>query len=42
MRAATKKNKSAKAKKAARAIHQANRAFYLTHGKRRKKPSKEA
>jgi hypothetical protein len=42
MSAATKKNKSAKAKKAARAVHQANRAYVLTHKKRRKMPVKEA
>ncbi len=42
MSAATKKNKSAKAKKAARALHKANQAFFLSHGKRRKSPAKGA
>ena len=38
MSSATKKNKSKKAKAAARQTHAANRAFRLKHGKRRKKP----
>ena len=38
MSAATKKNKGARAKKAAAAVHKANRAFVLAHKKRRKAP----
>ena len=38
MSAATKTNKDAKAKKAARVLHESNRRFTLTHGRRRRDP----
>lgn len=36
MSAATKKNKTARAKAAAARLHKENRAFRLVHGRRRK------